>query len=66
MHVANTSVEARCRALKAELANFHNKSHHDNQEELINHFSKFEVMATSVILISSDSSEDSMGTPAGR
>nr|GEU29715.1 hypothetical protein [Tanacetum cinerariifolium] len=43
MHVANTSVEARCLALEVELANFHNKSHHDNQEELINHFSKLEV-----------------------
>nr|GEZ28653.1 hypothetical protein [Tanacetum cinerariifolium] len=43
MHVANTSVEARCSALEAELANLRNKSHHDNQEELINHFSKLEV-----------------------
>nr|GEX20906.1 integrase, catalytic region, zinc finger, CCHC-type, peptidase aspartic, catalytic [Tanacetum cinerariifolium] len=43
MHVANTSVEARYLALEAELANFHNKSHHDNQEELIKYFSKLEV-----------------------
>nr|GEV52360.1 hypothetical protein [Tanacetum cinerariifolium] len=43
MHVANTIVEARCLALEAELANLRNKSHHDNHEELINHFSKFEV-----------------------
>nr|GEU91884.1 hypothetical protein [Tanacetum cinerariifolium] len=43
MHVANTTVEARCLALEAELANLRNKSHHDNQEELINHFSKLEV-----------------------
>nr|GEX14431.1 retrovirus-related Pol polyprotein from transposon TNT 1-94 [Tanacetum cinerariifolium] len=43
MHVASTLVEARCLALEAELANLRNKSHHDNQEELINHFSKLEV-----------------------
>nr|GEY08370.1 hypothetical protein [Tanacetum cinerariifolium] len=43
MHVANTTVEARCLALEAELANLRDKSHHDNQEELINHFSKLEV-----------------------
>nr|GEZ47993.1 hypothetical protein [Tanacetum cinerariifolium] len=42
MYVANTIVEARCLALEAELANLRNKSHHDNQEELINHFSKLE------------------------
>nr|GEU89213.1 hypothetical protein [Tanacetum cinerariifolium] len=41
MHVANTTVEARCLALEAEL--LRDKSHHDNQEELINHFSKLEV-----------------------
>nr|GEV19651.1 putative ribonuclease H-like domain-containing protein [Tanacetum cinerariifolium] len=41
--VAHTTVEARCLALEAELANLHNKSHHDNQEELINHFSKLEL-----------------------
>nr|GEV27678.1 integrase, catalytic region, zinc finger, CCHC-type, peptidase aspartic, catalytic [Tanacetum cinerariifolium] len=38
MHVANTSVEARCLALEANLANLRDKSHHENQEELINHF----------------------------
>nr|GEX47391.1 hypothetical protein [Tanacetum cinerariifolium] len=38
LHVANTSVEARYLALEAELANLRNKSHHENQEELINHF----------------------------
>nr|GEU33308.1 hypothetical protein [Tanacetum cinerariifolium] len=43
MHVANTSIEARCLALEAELAKFHNKSHHDNQKELIHHFSKLEL-----------------------
>nr|GFA15888.1 hypothetical protein [Tanacetum cinerariifolium] len=42
MHVANTIVEARCMALEAELANLHDKSQHDNQEELINHFPKLE------------------------
>nr|GEU68291.1 retrovirus-related Pol polyprotein from transposon TNT 1-94 [Tanacetum cinerariifolium] len=43
MHVANTTVEARCLALEAELGNLCNKSHHNNQKELINHFSKLEV-----------------------
>nr|GEZ68967.1 integrase, catalytic region, zinc finger, CCHC-type, peptidase aspartic, catalytic [Tanacetum cinerariifolium] len=43
MHVANTTVKARCLALEAELANLRDKSHHDNQEELINQFSKLEV-----------------------
>nr|GEU62706.1 RNA-directed DNA polymerase, eukaryota [Tanacetum cinerariifolium] len=43
MHVTNTIVEARCLTLEAELANLRDKSHHDNQEELINHFSKIEI-----------------------
>nr|GFC87689.1 hypothetical protein [Tanacetum cinerariifolium] len=43
MHVANTSVEARCLALGAELANLRDQSHRENQEELINRFSKLEV-----------------------
>nr|GEZ09262.1 integrase, catalytic region, zinc finger, CCHC-type, peptidase aspartic, catalytic [Tanacetum cinerariifolium] len=43
MHVANTSIEARCLALEDELVNLRDKSHHENQEELINHFSKLEV-----------------------
>nr|GEW50887.1 reverse transcriptase domain-containing protein [Tanacetum cinerariifolium] len=42
MHIANTLVEARCLVLEAKLANLCNKSHHDNQEELINRFSKLE------------------------
>nr|GEV21025.1 retrovirus-related Pol polyprotein from transposon TNT 1-94 [Tanacetum cinerariifolium] len=46
MHVANTIVEARCLALEAELANLCAKSHHDNHEELINHFSKLELQVT--------------------
>nr|GEV31937.1 hypothetical protein [Tanacetum cinerariifolium] len=33
---------AHCLKLEAELANLRDKSHHDNQEELINHFSKLE------------------------
>nr|GEW40740.1 retrovirus-related Pol polyprotein from transposon TNT 1-94 [Tanacetum cinerariifolium] len=40
MHVANTIAEARCLALEAEHANL--RCHHDNHEELINHFSKLE------------------------
>nr|GEV50605.1 hypothetical protein [Tanacetum cinerariifolium] len=43
MHVANTTVEACCLALEAELANLCDKNNHDNQKELINHFSKLEV-----------------------
>nr|GEW87604.1 integrase, catalytic region, zinc finger, CCHC-type, peptidase aspartic, catalytic [Tanacetum cinerariifolium] len=43
MHVANTTVEARCLALEAELPKLCDKSHHDNQEELINNFSKLKV-----------------------
>nr|GEU33127.1 reverse transcriptase domain-containing protein [Tanacetum cinerariifolium] len=43
MHVANTIVEACCLALEAKLANLRDKSHHHNQEELINYFSKLEV-----------------------
>nr|GEV19062.1 reverse transcriptase domain-containing protein [Tanacetum cinerariifolium] len=40
---AHTAVEARCSELEAALAKLRNMSHHDNQEELINHFSKLEV-----------------------
>nr|GEV96694.1 retrovirus-related Pol polyprotein from transposon TNT 1-94 [Tanacetum cinerariifolium] len=43
MHVANTIVEARCLELEAKLANLRDKSHHNNQKELINCFSKLEV-----------------------
>nr|GEY56509.1 integrase, catalytic region, zinc finger, CCHC-type, peptidase aspartic, catalytic [Tanacetum cinerariifolium] len=43
MHVANTIVEARCLELEAELSNLRDKSHHDNHEEFVNHFSKLEV-----------------------
>nr|GEU76744.1 hypothetical protein [Tanacetum cinerariifolium] len=40
----NQSVDsARCLELEAELANLRDKSHHDNQEELINRFSKLKV-----------------------
>nr|GFA61050.1 hypothetical protein [Tanacetum cinerariifolium] len=42
MHVANTSVEACCLALEAELATLRDKSHKENQGELIKHFSKLE------------------------
>nr|GEU82583.1 copia protein [Tanacetum cinerariifolium] len=43
MTVAHTAVAARCLALEAELANLRDKHNHDNQKELINHFSKLEV-----------------------
>nr|GEW54312.1 hypothetical protein [Tanacetum cinerariifolium] len=44
MHVANTIVEVRCLELKAELSNLHDKSHNDNHDELVNHFSNLEPM----------------------
>nr|GEW36401.1 hypothetical protein [Tanacetum cinerariifolium] len=43
LHVANTTVESHCLALEAELAKLHDNNNHDNQKELINHFSKLEV-----------------------
>nr|GEX67459.1 integrase, catalytic region, zinc finger, CCHC-type, peptidase aspartic, catalytic [Tanacetum cinerariifolium] len=43
MIVAHTAVEARCLELEVELAKLRNTSHHDNQEDLINCFSKHEV-----------------------
>nr|GFB74633.1 hypothetical protein [Tanacetum cinerariifolium] len=43
MHVANTSVEARCLTHEAELATLCDKSHQENQGELIKHFSKLQV-----------------------
>nr|GFB16552.1 hypothetical protein [Tanacetum cinerariifolium] len=43
MHVVNTFVEARCLAFEAELATLHDKSHQENQGELIKHFSKLEL-----------------------
>nr|GEZ49237.1 copia protein [Tanacetum cinerariifolium] len=46
MNVAHTIVEARCLELEAELANLRDKSHHDNQEEIINCFSKLELQGT--------------------
>nr|GEZ85505.1 hypothetical protein [Tanacetum cinerariifolium] len=36
MHVANTSIEARCLALEAELATLRDKSHQENQREAEN------------------------------
>nr|GEZ67404.1 integrase, catalytic region, zinc finger, CCHC-type, peptidase aspartic, catalytic [Tanacetum cinerariifolium] len=45
MHVANTTVEARCLALEDELANLRDKNNHDNQKELINNFSKLEQLS---------------------
>nr|GEV60792.1 retrovirus-related Pol polyprotein from transposon TNT 1-94 [Tanacetum cinerariifolium] len=47
IYVANTTAEVRCLALGAELANLRDTNlrdtnNHDNQKELINHFSKLE------------------------
>nr|GEV04629.1 hypothetical protein [Tanacetum cinerariifolium] len=50
MHVANTSVEARCLALEAELATLRAKSHQENQGDLIKHFSKLEVDHLNLLL----------------
>nr|GFB16442.1 hypothetical protein [Tanacetum cinerariifolium] len=50
MTVAHTTVEARCLELEAELANLRNRSHHNNQEELINRFSKLEVNHLNLLL----------------
>nr|GEW99164.1 hypothetical protein [Tanacetum cinerariifolium] len=43
MHVSNTIVETRCLEIKAELFNLRNKSHNDNHDELVKHFSNLEV-----------------------
>nr|GEY80707.1 hypothetical protein [Tanacetum cinerariifolium] len=43
IHVARTIVEARCLELEAELSNLRDKSHNDNPDELVNHFSNLEV-----------------------
>nr|GEW58545.1 integrase, catalytic region, zinc finger, CCHC-type, peptidase aspartic, catalytic [Tanacetum cinerariifolium] len=43
MHVANTIVKACCLELEAGISNLHDKSHHDNHEELVKRFSKLEV-----------------------
>nr|GEY83886.1 hypothetical protein [Tanacetum cinerariifolium] len=48
MYVANTTAEVRCLALEAERVNLRDTNlrdtnNHDNQKEIINHFSKLEV-----------------------
>nr|GEX20404.1 hypothetical protein [Tanacetum cinerariifolium] len=43
MTIAHTDVKVRCLELEAKLVKLRNTSHHDNQEDLINHFSKLEV-----------------------
>nr|GEY35665.1 retrovirus-related Pol polyprotein from transposon TNT 1-94 [Tanacetum cinerariifolium] len=42
MHVANTTVEARCLELEAELSNLRDKSHNNNHDELVNRISNLE------------------------
>nr|GEW55084.1 hypothetical protein [Tanacetum cinerariifolium] len=42
MHVANTTVEARCLELETKLFNLRDKSHNDNHNELVNHFFNLE------------------------
>nr|GFB18700.1 hypothetical protein [Tanacetum cinerariifolium] len=51
MHVANTTAEARCLALEAELANLRDTNNHDNQKELINHFSKIKDAVKPQVLV---------------
>nr|GEY83483.1 hypothetical protein [Tanacetum cinerariifolium] len=43
MHVANTIVKTRCLELEAGLYNLRDKSHNDNHDELVKHFSNLEV-----------------------
>nr|GEU69320.1 retrovirus-related Pol polyprotein from transposon TNT 1-94 [Tanacetum cinerariifolium] len=43
MHVAHTIVETRFLELKAELSNLRDKSHNDNHDELVKHFSNLKV-----------------------
>nr|GEY03397.1 retrovirus-related Pol polyprotein from transposon TNT 1-94 [Tanacetum cinerariifolium] len=43
MHVANTIFETRYLELEAELSNLRDKSHKDNHDELVKHFSNLEV-----------------------
>nr|GFA46009.1 hypothetical protein [Tanacetum cinerariifolium] len=43
MHVANTTVEARCLELKAELSKLRDKSRNENHNELVNRFFNLEV-----------------------
>nr|GEX31078.1 hypothetical protein [Tanacetum cinerariifolium] len=43
MYVAHTIVETRCLELEAKLSNLSDKSHNDNHDELVNHFSNLEV-----------------------
>nr|GEV42895.1 retrovirus-related Pol polyprotein from transposon TNT 1-94 [Tanacetum cinerariifolium] len=50
MHVGNTIVEARCLELEAELSNLRDKSHKNNHDELVNHFSNLEHSVTSHIV----------------
>nr|GEX38247.1 hypothetical protein [Tanacetum cinerariifolium] len=45
IHVANTTVDARCLELKVELSNLFAKSHNDNHDQLVNRFSSLEVTA---------------------
>nr|GEX69260.1 integrase, catalytic region, zinc finger, CCHC-type, peptidase aspartic, catalytic [Tanacetum cinerariifolium] len=42
MHVVNTIVETRCLELKAENSNLRDKSHNDNHEKSVKHFSNHE------------------------
>nr|GEX42358.1 retrovirus-related Pol polyprotein from transposon TNT 1-94 [Tanacetum cinerariifolium] len=48
MYVANTTAEARCLALEAELVNLRDTNNHENQKELINHFSKLETIDSQI------------------
>nr|GEZ82950.1 hypothetical protein [Tanacetum cinerariifolium] len=47
MHVSHTIVETRCLDLEAKLSNLRDKSHNDNLDELVNHFSNLETLGCS-------------------
>nr|GEW75140.1 hypothetical protein [Tanacetum cinerariifolium] len=49
MHVANTIIEARFLELKAELSTLRDKSHNDNQNELVNRFSNLEAQILNIV-----------------
>nr|GFA72557.1 hypothetical protein [Tanacetum cinerariifolium] len=51
MYVANTTAEARCLELEVELTNLRDTNNHDNQKELINHFSKLETTDSQITML---------------
>nr|GEW74487.1 hypothetical protein [Tanacetum cinerariifolium] len=60
MHVANTIVEAHCLELEVELSNLRDKSHNDNHDELVSHFSNLEVVQIVFLYLDSGRSKHMM------